>query len=106
MVEKTHYSKHLILIMEYIIYEDTKTVEYKGKKVPLPKKEFDMVVYFQNNKGRIISREDILKSVWKYDEVLITTRTVDVHIRKLRSKFPEIPIVTRKCYGYMWEDNV
>jgi two-component system alkaline phosphatase synthesis response regulator PhoP len=91
--------------MEYNVNEQSKTVKNKDNTIALPKKEFEMLAYFQKNKGKIISREEILKNVWGYDDVVISTRTIDVHIRRLRRRFPGIPIVTRKCYGYIWEDE-
>ena len=92
--------------MEYRINHMDKSVEYEGKLSFLPKKEFKLLEYLQSNKGRVFSREDLIREVWEYDTVFVDTRTVDVHIRRLRKTFPKIPIVTRKCYGYMWNNNV
>jgi DNA-binding response OmpR family regulator len=92
--------------MEYRINQIDKSVEHNGELIFLPKKEFKLLEYLQSNKGRVFSREDLIREVWEYDTVFVDTRTVDVHIRRLRKTFPKIPIVTRKCYGYMWNNNV
>lgn len=90
--------------MEYIINDTEKVIEYNNKRNVLPRKQFEMFKYFYNNKGRMISREELLRNIWEQD-VIVCTRTIDVHIRRIRKTFPEAPIVTRKCYGYMWENN-
>lgn len=90
--------------MEYRINNNEKIIEYKEQNVYLPKKEFELFVYFQSNPDKILTREEILQNVWDYG-VVVDTRTIDVHIRRLRKRFPDVPIVTRKCYGYMWKSD-
>ena len=58
------------------------------KEVPLRKKEFDLLNFLYENRGIIFSREDLLEKVWGYDYGG-DTRTVDVHIRRLRNKLNE-----------------
>lgn len=91
--------------MEYKINNNEKLIEYNGQNVHLTKKEFDLFVYFQSNPNKIMTREEILKKIWDHD-VIVDTRTIDVHVRRLRKRFPDVPIVTRKCYGYMWKSDV
>jgi two-component system alkaline phosphatase synthesis response regulator PhoP len=91
--------------MEYIINQTDKSIIYEGTPVYLPKKEFRIIEFLQTNPNRLIDRKEILKNVWDED-VVVLDRTVDVLIRRLRKRFPNIPIVTRKCYGYMWKENV
>jgi two-component system, OmpR family, alkaline phosphatase synthesis response regulator PhoP len=55
------------------------------KKLVLPKKEFETLVYLIRNKGRVLSRESILNAVWG-ENVHVVDRTIDVHIRKIREK--------------------
>ena len=53
--------------------------------VDLPPKEFDLLRFLIRNKGRVLSRDQILNKVWGYD-YYGGTRTVDVHVRRLRAK--------------------
>ena len=62
----------------HIVYVDDDTVE-------LSVKEFELLVYFMENKGIALSREKILNSVWNYD-YFGDARTIDTHVKKLRSK--------------------
>ena len=56
-----------------------------GRRVSLKYKEFQLLVLLASNPGRVYSRESLLSQVWEYD-YLGGTRTVDVHVRRLRSK--------------------
>ena len=81
-----------------------KKVSIDGTEVPLTKKEFEILMLFLQNKGRVFSREDILAKVWN-DEVYVLDRTIDVNITRLRKKIGEYGkrIVTRLGYGYCFE---
>ncbi|GAB6167940.1 response regulator transcription factor [Clostridium carnis] len=59
-----------------------------GKDIPLRRKEFDLLNFLYENKGIVFSRNDLLDKVWGYDYEG-DTRTVDVHIRRLREKLNE-----------------
>jgi two-component system alkaline phosphatase synthesis response regulator PhoP len=76
-------------------------VRVKSKEVPLTAKEFGLLEQFLQNKGRILTRDILLDRVWGYDAD-VTTRTVDVHVRRLREKIPLLAdaIFTVKSYGY------
>ena len=67
---------------------DKHTVTVKGQGVELTKKEFDLLRHLLENKGRVLSRENLLDSVWGFDFVG-ETNSVDVYIRFLRSKIDE-----------------
>jgi len=58
---------------------------FAGKSITLTPREFDLLAFFAHNPGRVLSREELLRKVWGYD-YLGTTRTVDVHVRRLRVK--------------------
>ena len=60
-------------------------VSLEGKKVLLTYKEYQMLVLLASNPGKVYSRENLLSQVWGYD-YFGGTRTVDVHVRRLRSK--------------------
>jgi two-component system OmpR family response regulator len=76
----------------------------RGNQVELNPKEFELLVLLLQNRGRVISREQILRKVWGYD-FIGNDRTVDVHIRWIRRKLeadPQNPryLVTVRGYGY------
>ena len=81
-----------------------KKVCIDGIEVALTKKEFEILMLFLQNKGRVFSREDILAKVW-HDEVFVLDRTIDVNITRLRKKIGDYGkrIVTRLGYGYCFE---
>jgi DNA-binding response OmpR family regulator len=56
-----------------------------GKALVLTPREYDLLVFFAQNPGRVLTRDELLRKVWGYD-YLGETRTVDVHIRRLRMK--------------------
>lgn len=72
-----------------------------GTEVKLVKKEFELLAYLMNNKGKICSREQILSHVWS-DEIVVLERVVDVNITRLRSKLGKYSsyIITRSGFGY------
>lgn len=67
------------------IDQERHEVKANGKLVALTAKEFQLLHYLANNPGRVYSREQLLDTVWGI-EVAIETRTVDVHMRRLREK--------------------
>lgn len=84
---------------------DHKTLSIDGNNVDLTKTEFDILALFLRNEGTIFSREDILGRVWKEQGLVVTDRTVDVHITRLRKKMGDYGkcIVNRTGYGYMFK---
>lgn len=79
-----------------------------GEPVELTMKEFDLILFLMKNPGRVYSRESLLDLVWGYD-YLGDTRTVDVHIRRLREKLEPNPaqpqyIITKWGVGYYFAD--
>ena len=63
-------------------------VFWKDEKIELTRKEFELLVYLVENRGLVMSRNQILCQVWGY-EFEGETRTVDVHVRSLRQKLGE-----------------
>ncbi len=83
---------------------NTKTheVQKEGLKVPLTPKEYDLLIYLTTNAGNILTREQILASVWEC--VMEDTRTVDLHLARLRKKLGlENVIKTLPKVGYLFE---
>jgi two-component system, OmpR family, alkaline phosphatase synthesis response regulator PhoP len=75
------------------------------QEVPLTAKEFGLLEHLLRHRGRVLTREVLLNAVWGYD-YYGTTRTVDVHIRRLKQKLPllEEAIVSVKSLGYKLKD--
>jgi two-component system, OmpR family, response regulator RegX3 len=82
-------------------------VTVNGTEVPLPLKEFDLLEYLLRNVGRVLTRGQLIDRVWGADYVG-DTKTLDVHVKRLRSKVepePSAPryIVTVRGLGYKFE---
>lgn len=69
-----------------------------GKQIDLSYKEFELLVYFIENKGIALSREKILNNVWNYD-YFGDARTIDTHVKKLRSKMGEKGDLIKTIWG-------
>ena len=80
---------------------DRHTVSEDGREVRLTAKEFLLLQYLLEHQGRVLSRDRLLSDVWDY-RYPGTTRTVDVHVRRLREKLPclERALVTVQQFGY------
>lgn len=81
---------------------------FKGELLELTPKEFELLLYLVKNKGRVLTRDQLLSAVWNYDFVG-DTRIVDVHISHLREKIEEntkkpIYIKTIRGLGYKLEE--
>lgn len=76
-----------------------------GEEIKLTRKEFELLLYLIQHRGKICSREQILNRVWS-DEVVVLDRTIDVNITRLRSKIGAYGsyIVTRSGFGYGFKD--
>jgi two-component system, OmpR family, alkaline phosphatase synthesis response regulator PhoP len=78
-----------------------------GRDVTLTAREFAMLRYFIRNRGKVVTREDLLRGVWQYDDPPVT-RTVDVHVAQLRKKLEASPakprhITSVRSVGYRFE---
>jgi len=81
-------------------------VSYDGREVPLTAKEFGLLEALLRGRGRVLTRDYLLSTVWGYD-YYGSTRTVDVHVRHLREKLPLLAeaIVTIKNIGYKLRES-
>jgi len=70
-------------------------VTIDGKKIALPKKEFQLLYFLASQPGQIFERDDILGQIWGRD-VVVDKRTINVHIRKIRKKLGTDCITTVK----------
>jgi two-component system alkaline phosphatase synthesis response regulator PhoP len=84
---------------------DRHVVTDDGREVTLTAKEFLLLEYFMQHSGRVLSRDRLLSEVWGY-QYTGGTRTVDVHVRRLREKIPVLAdsLVTVKQFGYKLAD--
>ncbi len=74
-------------------------VSFAGKKARLTLTEFDILRCLAAHAGSVVSREDILKEVWREDSGKTNDRTIDVHIRALRRKIPPLTKYVISIYG-------
>jgi DNA-binding response OmpR family regulator len=88
------------------IDRDRHVVTDNGREVTLTAKEFLLLEYFIQHRGRVLSRDRLLSEVWSY-QYTGGTRTVDVHVRRLREKIPLLAdaLVTVKQFGYKLADQ-
>ncbi len=80
-----------------VLDEAAHSLTIDGENVELSFKEFELLQYFMNNKGIALSREKILNNVWNYD-YFGDARTIDTHVKKLRSKMGE----KGECIKTIW----
>jgi DNA-binding response OmpR family regulator len=87
---------------DVVIDENSYTARIKGRALDLTFKEFELLKYLAQHPGRVFTRSQLLQEIWGYD-YFGGTRTVDVHIRRLRSKLgPEFEAIigTVRNVGY------
>jgi two-component system response regulator CssR len=83
----------------YIIDQDKREIRQHSQVIELTSKEYDLALFFTNNKGQALSRDQILNYVWG-DDYVGTDRSVDDLVRRLRKKLPDLRIETIYGYGY------
>lgn len=93
--------KHIFEYEGVLFDQDRKQLSIEGEEVDLTRKEFEILAMLLSSTGRYVSREDILSKIWG-DDVIVTTRTIDVHITRLRKKLGIYGkyLVGRSGYGY------
>jgi len=98
---------HVIHIGFLDIFPEQYEATYKGEKLDLTPKEFELLLYLANHAGKVLSRDQLLDAVWNFD-FAGDTRIVDVHISHLREKIEEDTkqpkyIKTVRGFGYKME---
>lgn len=88
-----------------VIDKTAHSVTIDGEMIDLSYKEFELLTYFMENKGIALSREKILNSVWNYD-YFGDARTIDTHVKKLRSKMGEKGDVIKTIWGMGYKLDV
>ncbi len=86
------------LVIDHASYQ----VYLKGRKLDLPRKEFELLYFLASKPGKVFKREEIYRQVWGPD-VIVGNRTIDVHIRKIREKIGQDYIKTVKGIGYRFD---
>lgn len=102
-----HKKEDVLQIADLKLNNTTMEVSRSGKKITLTAQEFKLLEYLMNNKGRVLSRDNILNRIWdSWSEV--ETRVVDVYIGYLRKKidanYPKKLIVSVRGFGYSIKD--
>ena len=82
-----------------------KTVTIDGEYATLTKTEFELLKLFMQHRGKVFTRQQVIEKVWP-QEVIVTDRTVDVNITRMRKKIGKYSsnIIARQGYGYLFEE--
>ncbi|WHY84965.1 response regulator transcription factor [Neobacillus novalis] len=107
-VEENDNNEGKIEIGKLTIYPEKYEAYYKAQQLELTLKEFELLLNLAQNKGRVLTRDQLLSTVWNYD-FAGDTRIVDVHISHLREKIEEdtkkpVYIKTMRGLGYKMEE--
>jgi two-component system alkaline phosphatase synthesis response regulator PhoP len=86
------------------------TVFDDGERVELAERELQLLRYLAQHAGRAVTREELLENVWQIDARGVSTRTIDMHVARLREKLRDDPVdprvlVTVRGHGYMLARN-
>ncbi|MGX7097758.1 response regulator YycF [Gemella bergeri] len=102
--EKEEKTNDNLVVKNIVIYPEAYIIKKNGQEVDLTRREFDLFYYLAQHRGQVLTRENLLQTVWGYD-YFGDVRTVDVTVRRLREKVeddssqPEY-IMTRRGVGY------
>ncbi len=103
-------AENTVRIGDLVINRETYEVLKGGAPLNLSATEFRLLLYLVENKGKVFSRNQLLDAVWK-DEAFVEPRTVDVHIRRLRTQIEDEPsnpvyIKTKRGIGYYVDADI
>ena len=99
--------KNTFTVADLVFDMNMQDIRRNGQVIALTPREFELTKFLATQKNQVFSREDLLEKVWKY-EYFGDVRTVDVTIRRLRSKLEENPdkpryIITKRGVGYYFD---
>lgn len=98
-------SETLVSESENIILDKKRhEVKKNGIVLSLTPKEFGILHLFLDQKGEILSRDDIIREVWGINPNEVEERMVDIHIKNLRDKLKTFSIVSIRGFGYKWNE--
>ena len=95
----------MIAIGGIVLDKSARLVTIDGNNIDLSYKEFELLAYFMENQGIALSREKILNHVWNYD-YFGDARTIDTHVKKLRSKMGEKGDLIKTIWGMGYKLSV
>lgn len=106
--EKTVHAP-VVRIGDLLLDKESYSAQKAGEPLELSATEFKLLLYLSERKGRVFSRDQLLDAIWK-DDVFVEPRTVDVHIRRLRTQIEDDPanpkyILTKRGVGYYVEKD-
>ena len=97
--------KECVTLPNLVINQTDYSVTYNNQKIEMPPKELELLYFIASHHNQVFTREQLLDHIWSYDYIG-DTRTVDVHIKRLREKFKDHPdwdIKTVWGIGYKFE---
>ncbi|MEG0731833.1 MAG: response regulator transcription factor [Vagococcus sp.] len=105
----TSTSENAIIIGDLMAYPKDYRVTKNGEELNFTKKEFELLIYFMERINRIISRDELMTSIWQ-DDMYHLSRTVDIHVSHLREKIEDDPkkpkyIKTVRGFGYKFQES-
>lgn len=105
-VVESRLGKQILQYKGLQVYIDKKTVIADGAVVTLTRTEFELICLLLSSKGQVFSRQQLMDSLWR--GVIVTDRTVDVNITRLRKKLGSYAqnIANRQGYGYYFDDSI
>jgi two-component system alkaline phosphatase synthesis response regulator PhoP len=101
VIRENNASNLKIVSGELVVDKERYMVVKKGKDIPLPRKEFELLSLLISKPDKVFTREEIFEGVWG-ENIIVGDRTIDVHIRKLREKLGDKYIHTVKGIGYKY----
>ena len=95
------------MLGKLVLDEEDHSISIAGDKIDFTLTEFKLIHYFLKRKGRVQTRDNLLLGVWKFDAE-VETRTVDVHIRRVRKKIAGsgLAIETIRGVGYRLSEKI
>lgn len=91
-----------LVIADLIIDHENFLVYRRGQKLSLPRKQFQLLYLLASRPGKVYSREVILKNIW-VNSLIVTNRSIDVHVRNIRAAIGDKYISTVKGVGYKFD---
>jgi len=92
---------------DFLIYPKNYKVFIKGEEIFLTKTEFKILLILYKNRGKVLTRDELLDELWGLDKIVID-RTIDVHIKHLRDKLKEYKDLIKNVrgVGYKFEESL
>lgn len=95
-----------VVYKDLLINRNEKTAFFKSEEIQLTRREYDLLLFFLTHRNKIYSRQEIIEQVWGND-VVVSDRTIDTNITRLRSKIGNYSnnIITRQGFGYGFKET-